>query len=268
MRVAIISNGNAFSTMMLRPVFDDPGIEVVGAVLVRVPSGGGSSAARLAGLIRRTGISYSAYKFATLAIPALAKLRGARPFLDNICDDRGIPSKALRSANSQESLQFLRSLEPEVLVSVSVPERFDPAVLEVPRVAAINIHWAKLPAYAGVAPYFWVLRNGERETGLTVHVMEPTLDTGPVLRRRIVSIEPADSVLSLQIRLAQAGAEELVGAIRDLPASLATAEPQDLTGRSYFTWPERSDTKALHQHGRRLARRKDLQFLRRALVQA
>lgn len=265
MKVAIISNGNAFSTMMLRPVLEEQGIEVTRALLVRVPSGGGNAASRLAGLVRHTGLHYATYKALTLVVPALAKLTGAKPFLDDQCRAHGIQVRSVRSANAPESLAFLRAGEPEVLISVSCPEKFDPEVLEVPSVAAINIHWARLPAYAGVAPYFWVLRNGEPDTALTVHVMAPTLDAGPVLGRQEVDIGPDDTVLSLQMRLAQAGATSLIEAVRGLPDSLATAEPQDLTGRSYFTWPTPKDTRALHARGRKLLRLADLKGLWRAV---
>src|SRR5205814_8173899 len=105
------------------------------------------------------------------------------------------------------------------------------------------------------------LRNGERETGVTVHVMDERLDTGPVLRRRVVPITPDDTALSLQLRLASVASEELHAAIRALPGSLAAAEPQPSGGRSYYTWPRRSDIRALRRRGRRLLRWRDLRAM-------
>lgn len=266
MRVAIVSNGNAFSTVMLRPLFDAPDVEVAGAVLVRVPPGPGGPIATLWRLSRRTGVRYAAHKFGSLAVPRAIALASRRPvFLDGMCRARATPVERLRTANGPAALAFLRGLEPEVLVSVSSPERFEPEVLEVPSVAAINLHWGLLPAYAGIAPYFWVLRNGESETGLTVHVMAPELDVGPVLRQRRIEIRPRDTSLALQLRLAMLGAEELLAAVRDLPASLRSAAAQDRSGRSYFTWPARADVRALRARGRRLARWRDYRELRRVV---
>src|SRR5439155_6003155 len=104
------------------------------------------------------------------------------------------------------------------------------------------------------APYFWVLRNEESRTGLTVHVMAPELDVGPILLQREVEILPDDTSLSVQLRLARAGGEELLAAITDLPATLAGAREQDLSGRSYYSWPSAEDVRALSARGRRLAR--------------
>lgn len=265
MKVAIVSNGNAFSTLMLRPVLDDPSVEVTGVVTVSVPGGRGSAIGRLAALVRRTGMRFATTKAATLLVPAAARLTGARPFLGGACRSRGVPVRSAASANDPEAVAFLDAGQPEVLVSVSCPERLASAALDLPSVAAINIHWAPLPAYAGIAPYFWVLRDGAEQTGLTVHVMESTLDTGPVLGRRAVPIEPDDTMVALQLRLAQAGAEELAGVIRRLPAALDAAEPQPSEGRSYRTWPVADDVRALRAQGRRLLRMRDLAALWRAV---
>ena len=147
-------------------------------------------------------------------------------------------------------------------MSVSCPERLSDEVLGLPTIAAINIHWGLLPKDAGIAPYFWVLRNGEATAGLTVHVMAPEVDTGPILRQRELTVTPEDSALSLQMRLARAGADELVAAIRSLPESIETAVAQ--TGeRSYHTWPTPADVKVLRARGRVLLRRSDFKELRR-----
>lgn len=142
-------------------------------------------------------------------------------------------------------------------MSVSVPNRLDPAILEVAPMASVGVHLGLLPRYAGVAPYFWVLRNGEAEAGVTVHVMDGGLDGGPILRQRRLPIRPRDTSLGLHLRLTEAGAEELIGALRELPGSIAAAATQDPADRSSFSWPAREDLQELRRRGRRLARLED-----------
>ena len=255
MRVAIVSNGNFFATRMLVPIFHAPDITVTGAILVRVPPGSGGRLGTVVRLTRRTGLRYAMHKAASLAGPRAEGLLSPAPvFLHHLCDRHGVPCHSMRSANAPQALSVLRAWTPDVLISVSTPERLDPEVLEVAPMAAINLHWGLLPRYAGIAPYFWVLRNGERETGLSVHVMAPELDTGPLLRQRRLRIEPADTSLGLQLRLTEAGAEELLAAVREFPGSIARAVPQDPADRSSFSWPQREDVRALRDRGRRLAR--------------
>lgn len=45
---------------------------------------------------------------------------------------------------------------------------------------ALNIHGSLLPKYRGRAPHIWAIINGEKSTGVTCHVMEATVDTGPI----------------------------------------------------------------------------------------
>lgn len=255
MRVAIVSNGNFFATRMLAPLFTQPDITVTGALLVRLPPSGRGRLGTLWRLTRRTGLRFAVHKAGSLAGPRAEGLLSPTPvFLHHLCDRHAVPYHVVRSANSAPALAALRAWTPEVLISVSSPERLDPEVLALAPMAAINLHWGLLPRYGGIAPYFWVLRNGERETGLTVHVMAPELDTGPILAQRRLPIEPRDTSLGLQLRLTEAGAEELLAAVRALPASLDLATPQDPAERTYFTWPAREDVRALRRGGRRLAR--------------
>ena len=257
-RLAVVSNGNFFSTLMLRPVFEMPEVEPVAAVLVRQPPGQGGRAGRLWKLSRRTGTRYAAHKLGTLVLPkAYGTLTGTPVFLSRLAERMGVPHLDVPNANGEDARWFLREARPDVLLSVSTPQKLEPDVLRIPSMVAMNIHWALLPRYAGIAPYFWVLRHGEAGTGLTVHVMAPELDVGPVLRQREVPIRDDDTSMSLQLRLARAGAEELVATIRELPGAVERATPQDLTGRSYFTWPTPQDVHAFSQRGRRLARWKD-----------
>src|SRR4051812_4643906 len=262
LRVVVVSNGNAFSTTMIRPLVEDPQIDVAGALTVSVPSGRGGPLATVWKLARRTGIRFATYKALSLAVPAVAGRRFGTPvFLRDLCRSRGVPARSVRSVNGEEAATFLQRVAPDVIVSVSTPERILPEVLGLARVAPVNVHWALLPAYGGIAPYVWALRNGERETGVTVHVMNERLDTGPILRQRPVEVTRDDTALSLQLRLASVAGEELHAAILALPESLATAKEQPSGGGSYYTWPRRSDVRALRRRGRRLARWRDLRSM-------
>ncbi|MFL5799990.1 MAG: formyltransferase family protein [Actinomycetota bacterium] len=265
-RVAVISNGNAFSTLMLRPLFRSLDIRVVGAVLVRIPPGAGGRAGRLWRIGRKTGSRYARHKLGTLVVPQAVSVVSGRPaFLDRLAAASGTPWISAGNANDDRVREFLRRAGPDVLLSVSTPQRISEELLGIPRLAAVNIHWALLPRYAGIAPYFWVLRNGEERTGLTVHLMAPELDVGPVLRRREIEIRSDETMLGLQLRLAWAGGEELLAAIQAMPGTLADAREQDLSSRSYFTWPSSSDVAALRARGRRLARMADYRELARLI---
>src|SRR5213593_3267432 len=124
MRVAVVSNGNAFSTLMLGPLFEAPDVDMVGAVLVRIPPGKGGPASRLWRLARRTGARYAAHKAGTLAVPSLygAATRSA-VFLDQLCRRHRVPSSSVSTVNGDRARSFLDRVDPDLLLSVSTPER-------------------------------------------------------------------------------------------------------------------------------------------------
>ena len=65
---------------------------------------------------------------------------------------------------------------------------------------------AILPRYAGIAPVFWCLVNGEEETGVTIHHIAPKVDAGDVFLQATVPIETSDTVKTLYTRVCKAAA--------------------------------------------------------------
>jgi peptide deformylase len=92
----------------------------------------------------------------------------------------------------------------------------------------VNLHFSLLPRWRGAAPVQHALRAGDTVTGVTTFVLDPGMDTGPVLRTAEVAIDPDESAGELLARLAVLGAPVLVDAIRDLVAGVEpTPQPDD-----------------------------------------
>lgn len=124
--------------------------------------------------------------------------------------DMGLTVIQPGSIREAEFLQALRSLAPDLLVVVAFGQILKPALLEIPRLGAINIHASLLPKYRGPAPIQWAIINGELETGATTMFMDPGLDTGDILLKRKQPIGPEDTAGALHDRLAVSGAELLL----------------------------------------------------------
>jgi methionyl-tRNA formyltransferase len=91
----------------------------------------------------------------------------------------------------------------------------------------VNLHFSLLPRWRGAAPVQHALRAGDQTTGVTTFVLDPGMDTGPVLRTAEVAIDPDESAGELLERLAVLGAPVLVAALRDLVAGVVpTPQPE------------------------------------------
>ena len=121
----------------------------------------------------------------------------------------------------------LAASRPDLLVVVAYGEILPQAVLDLPRVAPVNLHFSMLPALRGASPVQTSLLLGLEETGVTTIVIDAGMDTGPVLLQRAERIEPQDDSGSLGSRLATIGAEVLVESADRLATGTAEPRPQD-----------------------------------------
>jgi methionyl-tRNA formyltransferase len=111
-----------------------------------------------------------------------------------------------------------------------------PAVLAAARLGAYNLHPGPLPQYAGLNAPSWAIYHGEARHGVTVHRMEPGIDTGPIAFQEEFSIAENDTGLSLALRCAQKGVvlvNRLVEVLARDPAALVL-KVQNEKDRRYF----------------------------------
>ena len=121
----------------------------------------------------------------------------------------------------------IRKQEPDYIFSFYYRHMIPKKILDISRVASLNLHGSLLPKYRGRAPVNWVLVNGENETGVTLHEMVEKPDAGDIVAQKKVDIQFEDDVRSLYINLTQAarllmkeilpGLEE--GSFRKMPQS-------------------------------------------------
>jgi methionyl-tRNA formyltransferase len=128
--------------------------------------------------------------------------------------------------------RLLRGLEPDLIFVAGFPWRLPPELIALPRLGSINTHPALLPRYRGPDPVFWQVMNGETETGLTVHRIEPEFDTGPILAQVRVPILPDDDPDSIFAKLAPLGPALFTQALAAVAAN-EPGRPQPLEGASY-----------------------------------
>ena len=113
-------------------------------------------------------------------------------------------------------------------VLVAAYGRLLPApVLEHPRLGCLNVHPSLLPLYRGPAPIQWALANGDAQTGVTIMQMDAGMDTGDVLAQIKVPLVPEDTGDILHDRLADLGADLLLGTLDALESGPLAAAPQD-----------------------------------------
>jgi len=135
--------------------------------------------------------------------------------------------------NSPDSVGFLKSLAPDLLVIIAYGQLLSTEVLSIPKIFCVNLHASLLPKYRGAGPINWALINGEEATGVTVMKVIRKMDAGPVILQKRVVIRREDDYLSLESRLSEAGGPLLLDAINRIEDSKFTLNAQDESGVTY-----------------------------------
>lgn len=100
-------------------------------------------------------------------------------------------------------------------------------VLDQPQYGTLNIHASLLPKYRGADPIAEAIIQGDKETGVTIMLLDAGIDTGPMLYRKPLPIEESDTTGSLTPKLAQLGAQALLEMLPSWLAGKITPELQD-----------------------------------------
>jgi methionyl-tRNA formyltransferase len=133
----------------------------------------------------------------------------------------------------QQAINEIRDFAPDVIVVVAYGQILPRDVLEIPRLACLNLHASLLPRWRGAAPIQAAIAAGDRETGITMIYMDEGLDTGEILLQRSLEILPNDTGGSLHDRLAQIGPEAFLESLRLVAAGNALRVPQDNARATY-----------------------------------
>ncbi|HWP85180.1 MAG TPA: methionyl-tRNA formyltransferase [Terriglobia bacterium] len=139
----------------------------------------------------------------------------------------GLPIHQPEKIKSEAGRALMESLQPEAVVVVGYGQILPPWLLELPRFGCINLHASLLPAYRGAAPIQWAIANGEKRTGLTTMLMDPGLDTGPILLTWETEIGAEETAVELAERMSRPGADLMLQTLAGLEAGTITPRPQD-----------------------------------------
>ena len=130
----------------------------------------------------------------------------------------------------------VRAARVDVILNIHSLFIINKEVVKAPRIGCFNMHPGPLPRYAGLNAVSWAIYRGETSHGVTIHKMEPGIDTGPIVYQELFDINDDDTGLTLSARCVRSGIELILRLMETAstdPAGIPL-RPQDLTKREYF----------------------------------
>lgn len=138
------------------------------------------------------------------------------PPVKEVALEHGIEVYQPEKIAQSEDLQTLIDMEPDLIVTAAFGQILPKALLDAPRLGAVNVHASLLPKYRGGAPIHQAIIDGEKETGVTIMYMAPKLDAGDIISQQAIDIEANDDVGSMHDKLSFLGADLLAKTLPDI----------------------------------------------------
>jgi methionyl-tRNA formyltransferase len=145
----------------------------------------------------------------------------------------------MKDVNEPAFLAVLRKLEPELIVSMHFPVIFNEELLAIPSLGCVNEHPSRLPAGRGMTPSFWHMLMGDSRNWISLHYLDPGIDTGDVIAHGSIEILAEDTGMTTSRKLSQEGRRIFAENLPLIREGKAPRTPQrQIKGvqSSYYSW--------------------------------
>jgi len=165
--------------------------------------------------------------------PAGRKQELTPPPTKRLALEHGVPVLQPKRIREPAAVADLAALQADVIVVMAYGQILPKALLDLPKLACLNLHASLLPAHRGAAPIQAAILAGDRESGIAVMWMDEGLDTGDILLQRPLRIRRRETGGTLHDRLAALAPEALADALQLLALGTAPRLPQDAAFATY-----------------------------------
>ena len=152
----------------------------------------------------------------------------------NWAGQKGITVYTTEEVNAPQWIAKIAAIHPDVIFSFYYRRMICREILALPGVGAFNLHGSYLPHYRGRCPVNWVIINGEKQTGVTLHYMIEKPDAGDIVGRKPVVIDVSDTAKTLYDKLCGAAKELLDEVLPLIKKGQIPRQKQDLSQGSYY----------------------------------
>lgn len=180
----------------------------------------------------------------TVAKPSGRGLKTAATPVANLAQNSRLDVLEVSSLKNEELLQRLKAHGTTHALLAAFGKIIPPQVIKLYPKGIINVHPSRLPLYRGPSPIQTALLEGAAKTGVSLMLLDETVDHGPILAQEDCSIAPEDESASLGLKLAQLSIELLKQIVPAYLAGELTPTPQDHTQATFTKLISREDGQA------------------------
>ena len=154
--------------------------------------------------------------------------------LIRFANEKKLPIKQFPKIKENSSIKFLESLKLDFIFSFQYDQILKQEVIDTAKYGAINLHFSPLPRYRGVSPIALAMLNHETEYGVTLHYIDPSVDTGDIISQNFFNIEALNSASELYDLVVVKAGKLFEESIDDILSLQNSRIPQDNSKALYF----------------------------------
>ena len=252
MRIVLITQGEPFFladalNYLLSKLSQET--KIVGCVLLDVAAFG-----RKKSMLEQAKETYSIFGFHFTLIYGLKylvnKLNRAKS-VAHALKSYDIPIiKLSKGINNPISITAIRALNPDLLISIAGNQIFKEPIIQLAPKGCLNLHTALLPKYRGLMPSFWVLKNNETETGVSVFFVDEGIDSGPIIVQKRISIGNM-SQEELIVFSKKIGMDAILEAVKLINSGEYGVMENLESNSSYYSKPTKNDVLDFYRSGKK-----------------
>lgn len=153
--------------------------------------------------------------------------------------DANIPVLKIKdSINSKHNIDFVKKLNADLILIIAGNQIIKSDILNSTKYGVFNVHSSLLPNYRGLMPTFWVLKNCESQTGVTLYKLTEGVDNGPIISSKKIMLDQDITQANL-IKKLKILANDLI--VQDISKIKDQRNYKKQQNGTYFNFPKPKD---------------------------
>ncbi len=153
---------------------------------------------------------------------------------ESLAKENFIPVFKPSTLKTEKWYRKVKYMQPDLILSLYYRNIIPEEIFSQAKFGAYNMHGSYLPTYRGRAPLNWAIINGENYSGVSLHVLEKTFDTGAIVDQERVEFSENEYVADIQPRITDAGVKLFKRSLEKLLDGNPQTTPQDESKATYF----------------------------------
>ncbi len=149
------------------------------------------------------------------------------PRIKTLAQEANIPVCQPERMRDEAAIDEMRAFEPDIIVVMAYGQILTQALLDVPKIACINVHASLLPRHRGASCIQAAIEAGDDETGVTIMHVVKKLDAGDIICQAAIPLKGTETAESLHDDLAEMSPSALMDAIEMLGDGMDMRSVQD-----------------------------------------